>query len=564
MSEEQKPSRPLSEIGHLFLSSVRQRQTNGAAMPRRQPPAPIAPRASEPNAGLPSAGTSSSDPGSFIPGAGSAFMPQRRDLSIDLTPEEFAQVYGEMDAAEPQIAGAQDATPNADEAPDPLAEPEVRIPPVTAVIASHLNGKQFDRVKEYARHLAAGGERVGLIEVDAFEFRVMCFDCPPQGGGEAGDDPTAEYFDARAMTAAIDELSWDLDRWLLVVSNPRTCEARDLLRAADHWVLLSTCDHDGVVSCYRTLKGLSDLHRPRLSLSLLNAAGASEACRVHRKIAGVCQQFLSWPLEPESPVQPADNVAEYLVMCCRPTRDKAQLAMAPQWQVVSDFLARAQSQLERAGIESNRPAPSPEAPHPSRAEPRMETQTPMDPTNSPIASPSVASPRPANPIPEGPYKMPAPVTPAAPVAAADPDFTDVVELTDGLTGAASILSAVLRGGHGELIECPVTPPMCPDAKLALTRDRRLVLLAVARPGLEDICSISKAYHWVVENLSLIGMALPQMAIDAAQTPRLRLLVDHADLTADALQPMLRSGVVEMQTYRRLRWGGKNGLLLEAA
>src|SRR5689334_17945549 len=32
------PSRNLSEIGHLFLSSVRDRQTGGAALPKRQPP----------------------------------------------------------------------------------------------------------------------------------------------------------------------------------------------------------------------------------------------------------------------------------------------------------------------------------------------------------------------------------------------------------------------------------------------------------------------------------------------------------------------------------------------
>ena len=41
----------------------------------------------------------------------------------------------------------------------------------------------------------------------------------------------------------------------------RAPEARSLLRDVSHWTLLTTCDHDGVVSCYRTLKGLSDLHR---------------------------------------------------------------------------------------------------------------------------------------------------------------------------------------------------------------------------------------------------------------------------------------------------------------
>src|SRR5215831_10922645 len=39
MSDQHIPSRNLSEIGHLFLSSVRERQTHGAALPKRQPPA---------------------------------------------------------------------------------------------------------------------------------------------------------------------------------------------------------------------------------------------------------------------------------------------------------------------------------------------------------------------------------------------------------------------------------------------------------------------------------------------------------------------------------------------
>jgi hypothetical protein len=60
------------------------------------------------------------------------------------------------------------------------------------------------------------------------------------------------------------------------------------------------------------------------------------------------------------------------------------------------------------------------------------------------------------------------------------------------------------------------------------------------------------------------MALPQFSIDTLALPCLRLLVDRADLSADLLQPMLESGNVTVQTYRKLKWGGKTGLLLEAA
>jgi len=106
--------------------------------------------------------------------------------------------------------------------------------------------------------------------------------------------------------------------------------------------------------------------------------------------------------------------------------------------------------------------------------------------------------------------------------------------------------------------------MCPDARLAVSRDRGVVLLAVARPGLADLRAVGRAYQWLLENRALIAMAVPQFALDATRTPRLHLLVDHADASADVLRPMLETEHVTLQAYRRLKWGGKSGLLLEAA
>ena len=60
------------------------------------------------------------------------------------------------------------------------------------------------------------------------------------------------------------------------------------------------------------------------------------------------------------------------------------------------------------------------------------------------------------------------------------------------------------------------------------------------------------------------MAMPQFVIDAHRLPCLRLLVDHKDMSAELLQPMLEAGHVSVQAYRKLRWGQKAGLLLEAA
>jgi hypothetical protein len=67
-----------------------------------------------------------------------------------------------------------------------------------------------------------------------------------------------------------------------------------------------------------------------------------------------------------------------------------------------------------------------------------------------------------------------------------------------------------------------------------------------------------------ENRTLIAMALPQFSIDTTITPAMRLLVDYADLTSDILQPMFEHGSVTVQAYRKLRWGPRTGLLLDAA
>ena len=88
-----QPDRNLAEISHLFLSAVRDK-AGGPARPQRTPP------------------------------------PKTPAVSIDLTPEEFAQV-----------AAAGDENESA----SPAAPGSAPVPPVTAIIGGHLNGKQFDR-----------------------------------------------------------------------------------------------------------------------------------------------------------------------------------------------------------------------------------------------------------------------------------------------------------------------------------------------------------------------------------------------------------------------------------
>ncbi len=505
LDHEQPTKKSLSEISHLFLSSVRDNATGGVR-PTRLPP------------------------GSFPPG-GDQPSTSAGPLSVDLTPDEFARRFGGARLGSDPLLDASPARPP--------------VGPVSALICPQLSGQQADRAREYARHLAAGGDRVGLIEVDAAECRVTCFELSVGDPVEQAEPTTVS--DVRPMADHFEELAWDVDRWVLLLPNPRLPEARTLLRAVGHWTLLSTCDHDGVVSCYRAVKGLADVPRPRLTLALLDAADAAEAGTVYRKIAGVCQQFLGWPMSAEPTVEPTDAVAEHVSLVYRP---RTGAAAAPQWRVVADFLARAGEDVAEPAVAAPpvqiaRPAPPPVRPP---AEP-VKLADFVRPAPEPVAAPQPA---------------PEPTMTFTPAPADADDTSEVADLPGGEVTESAVLAAVIGTGGATLIECPIKPPSCPTATLAVGRDRRLVLLAVARRGLGEVRAIAAAYKWVTENRPLLSMALPQFAIDAAAAPKLRLVVDRADAGADLLLPMSENANVTVQTYRKLRWGGRVGLLLEAA
>jgi hypothetical protein len=544
--DETPKKRPLSEISHLFLSSVRDGSFPGLPKPKRKPPK-----------------TESEE---VIP-------PSSHDgeLDIDLTPEEFAHVFSETDPA--------DAKP--------------KQPPITAVVSAHLNGKQVDRVREYARHLAGQHGRIGLMEIDHSEFRLTCYE--PGGPALPGNDP-AECFDGRQMAEAIEEMNFDVDRWVMLLPNPRTPEARALLREIDHWVLLSTCDHDGVVSGYRVLKGMVEGRKgggsgvqPNdllVTLSLLDGRDDTEMSRVVRKLQGVAHQFLDLELRPEAPVRRSYHIQENLVLFCRPTRDKAQLANPPQWGVVGQFLGRAKGRViehPEALEEALKPITSQEievpplapavaeeptiAPVPP-AEVQPDVSAPVEPVrlvaDVVIPMPQTPDAAPAEPMQSSPPMFSPSLTTAPAMPGQEAMMDEVLELDGPVATPGCILSTMLRRSAGTLVEAPVRPPMCAEARLAVSREHGIMLLAVARQGLAELRSIAQAYRWLEENIALIAMAVPQFAIDARLTPKLRLLVDQSDVSAEVLRPILQSGNVALQAYRMVRWGGRTGLLLDAA
>ena len=501
MHDQPKNPRSLSDISHLFLSSVRERQTGTSSRPQRTPP----PKSDARDA-----------------------RESRESREADLTPQEFQHVLNESN-----------------EQPSELAS----VPPVRAVIASHLGSRQFDAVRSYARSLASSGRRIGLIWIDVSEFALLTYE-PDERVPEQHKRSTNECFDSRIMREAIAELNCDLECWVLAVANPRVAEARALLKDVSRWVLLSGKDHDAVVACYRTLKGLADLHRPRLSIAALDTTDPAESEQVFSKMASTCMQFLNWPLEAEPPVEDAPHVAECTVMHCSVQGDKAHLATAGHWQVVAELLEAAHESDE----DNAEPLTPEKVINPNEMFSGEAAHKPRQPTADELAAQArirrlVSVPK-IEPMPALP--------PSAPKS---PNASEVIELPDD---EGSLIDAVMRHSAGEIIECPIRPPMCPQARLALTRDRRLTLIAAAGHGLAELRDIGLAYRWLVENRALVAMALPQLSVDAKQLPHLRLLVDQADLNAEILQPIFQVNTVTICSYRKLRWGERNGLLLEAA
>jgi hypothetical protein len=470
--------RGLSEISHLFLSSVRDRQTQGAPRPTRTPP-PKAP------------------------------------INIELTPDEVAK-------------------PAAVAAAAPLPDP-VHVPPITAILASHLNEKQSEYVAQYARDLAARFGRVGLIDLHDGALQLTCFDPSGAGRGDAAE-PVPQATDPRQVAEALAELNCDVNHWLVLVPTSRSAESLDLLHKMDRWVLLSTCDHDGIISSYRLLKGLSEISsfRPSLSLALLGAASDTDAARVTAKLTGVCRQFLSWEMQSEGAVGVSERVADYQVLSAQ---------MDALCATIGAFVAESQSISQQ---QKSEPAMKEDAMDEGMRQLVADLVVPTEP--APAVFPRVAEAIADLPAGESIKEL----------------SSDVLDLAGADATPDAVINAILHRPDCGAIECPVRAPMCASARLAVTREKTLELFAATERGLGNLRNIAQAYRWLTENRALIAMALPQLAVDATRLPRLRLIVDQADMTAELLQPMLQNGQITVQTFRRLRWGGKTGLLLEAA
>lgn len=618
--------RNLSEISHLFLSDLRSGPDR--TPPRRTPPgaepadppqaAPQAAPRAEPPAPVPHAFADESVTGS------DEEDDYHGDESIDLTPDEFADLVAQ------QFGGSASGAELGDEA-DREGQPHARgtrHPRVCAVIGARLNGTFVRRSCQYAASLCETKEEtVGVVVVEPDRLRVLGV----SSTGNTDAEKPEEISDVEGLRAAFNELQCDIRQWLVVLPDPHLPAARRLLGRLEQWVLLATADHDGVVSSYRTLKGLCELpvgddecpegrshhEGPRIMLALLDAPNATEAHRHARKLVGVCKQFLDLELAAGQSGPPAGAVshsaghATQEILVSR--LESAEMARAI-WAVVenalcdSSVVSRVDHQHASIGqAQSSSTPPTPPAAmfdsrqtsssqqsapvvdsrfippiaHPvDRPQANRHESAPQRTHQSRAAAAAQGNPKPqsvrrqlideiripdiARPVGSTRQQADAPTPPtdetSRPAATPAQRVTTSDEVID-LPAGSGVADVVLD--RLEVVTTPIVPPMLPGGKLCVDREGGLMLIAAASPGLNDLGVIGRAMTWVAESRQLLTMALAQYRLSSADV-RLHLLVSHADADADALRPLLGTGRVSVQRYRRLTWGGRCGVLLEAA
>ena len=242
MPDETPKKRPLSEIGHLFLSSLRDQHLGARPRP---------------------GGCRRACGGNKLPGRRMRWASPRPGPNATPPPPP-AQRQHRHDAGgvhpvvrADRTAGRPDGRPgHGCRGANPASSPSAPSPPSSP---GHLTGTQLDRARQYARHLAARDGRIGLIELDASEFRLMCFE-PGADRRAGGRDPAAQSGLLQHPRDHRGDRGAELGHRPLAPGHPQPADAggQGAAPRGRALVLLTTCDHDGVVAAYRMLKGLAD------------------------------------------------------------------------------------------------------------------------------------------------------------------------------------------------------------------------------------------------------------------------------------------------------------------
>ncbi|MGA2232012.1 MAG: hypothetical protein ABSH22_14035, partial [Tepidisphaeraceae bacterium] len=484
MSDSTPTPRPsLSEISHLFLTELRQRQTNGAARPTRKPP--------------------------------SVSHAESPAVSAVEPPAVSAVEPPAVSNAEPPVVNNVDQ-PATDLSEPPIVENNIMAPTgrtISLVVAHHLGASASTRVLEFAQHSAAAGP-VALIELADEGLRITTLDAS-NPDEESAVQPSDEPVSYKTISHALEEMSWDIQHWLVFLPNPRSNAAPELLAQIDQWTLLVTAADDTIVGGYRALKGLlTDSARPSISVAVAGAEDDAQADLIHRKLDRATRQFLDVSLLNQGRVTSAPDAQTHVALCCRCTDGVTQehWNAVTAWTISSSAAPDAQpgDSTATVSVDSVEPpaATAVESPAMSAVEsPAASTIEPPVVSNvEPIVTESIPEPIPMKLIQPTPSKSSA-------------SFDEILDLS-GSADSADILSAILKH-HTDWIAAPVAPPAHESAKIAVEREGRLILVAVA-DGLYELPAISRAYTWLTENRPLLRMAFPQLSIDAAAMPRLTL------------------------------------------
>jgi hypothetical protein len=137
------------------------------------------------------------------------------------------------------------------------------------------------------------------------------------------------------------------------------------------------------------------------------------------------------------------------------------------------------------------------------------------------------------------------------------ELPEVIEL-DG-TGSEAIIDAILVGHRGLRPTDIPTPGRVP-CRVAVGPEGRLVLLCC--PAAEEVEHVGTLLSWAADNLLLIARATLGATVDVSLAPRLHLYV--AGKTAAGLARLVDAASITVHTYQPVRWGGRRGLLLDAA
>jgi hypothetical protein len=399
-----------------------------------------------------------------------------------------------------------------------------------------------------AATLLGEASRIGVLVVHGEAIEIYIVEAGSDAAFEVATTDAAPC-DADTLEAILTELDNDVDQWVLALPDTNTPHARQLLRGSDRWILLAGSDHEHVVGGYRVLKTLCDRpgmceHQPRVTLAVPDAADPSEADRAARKLLGVCRQFLDVDVQLAGDYGQPEPMWRSSEIFAAAWADPDQAAPALD-RVVSLLTTSADSDSSAPPAETPMRIAPPAAPASDDSRP------------TPIPSiPSLAQPIPTAAKPE-PVPAKRKAEPAAPIPM--PAIDDVIDLPAG----AEVVDVALSRSS-DLATTPVVPPMLSAGRLAVAADGALVLVVAAAPGLVDLAKVGEAMAWATQNRQLLTMALNQYRISGDTPVRVRLLVAHSDAGADALRPIMGSSDVSVVAYRRLRWGNREGLLLDAA